>query len=70
MTVYSVLQCPKCGLHQSTAAETLKCKYCNKSTAIRSKKGHERVNIKAKTDNPSQAAELVRKLNEKMNKIS
>jgi len=66
MPEYRVIQCPHCGFYQVTASKkALKCKYCNKSTVITSKKGHTRVNIIAAYANAIEAARRVREMNEK-----
>ena len=60
---YNIVQCPACGNYQATSAKVLKCKYCNKSKIIISKKGHQTVKIAASYDNPQDASRHVQEMN-------
>jgi ribosomal protein S27E len=64
--VYRVIQCPGCGNANVTSSSvTLKCKYCNKSTALVSAKGEARVNVLGVAGSAQEAARLLREINRK-----
>ena len=66
MPTYFIIQCPKCGLYQATTSKkSIKCKFCNKSTALVSKDGYARANKGATTTDPREAVRYVQTLNEK-----
>ena len=62
--MFLVVQCPDCGKCQATQGQTLQCKYCRKSHALVGAKG-PRVLVTARCESGSEAAVVVRGLNDK-----
>lgn len=58
-----VVRCPRCTQIQATAAQILQCKYCGRSSTIRSRRGHQRVAVLATANDAAQAVRLVQELN-------